>query len=41
MGIGPLYGQHIPSVSGLVPLIVAASQVPPDRIDQLLADSMS
>ncbi|WP_263655883.1 hypothetical protein [Nonomuraea aurantiaca] len=41
MGIGPLYGQHISTVSLLVPLIAAATQVEPDRIDQLLAESMS
>ncbi|MFG3439961.1 hypothetical protein ACGF0J_22160 [Nonomuraea sp. NPDC047897] len=41
VGIGPLYGQHIPAVSGLVPLIAAATGVEPGRVDQVLAESMS
>jgi hypothetical protein len=40
VGIGPLYGQHISAVSGLVPLIAVATGETPDRIDQMLAESM-
>ncbi|MFI6737251.1 hypothetical protein ACIBI9_30355 [Nonomuraea sp. NPDC050451] len=40
MGIGPLAGWRISAVSGLVPLIAAATRADPDRIDQLLAESM-
>ncbi|MEU7853321.1 hypothetical protein [Nonomuraea sp. NPDC049141] len=36
----PLYGQHIPALSGLLPLIAAATEEPPDRIDQLLAEGI-
>ncbi|MFI9841847.1 hypothetical protein ACIHFD_32755 [Nonomuraea sp. NPDC051941] len=40
VSIGPLAGQHISAASGLVPLIAAATGADPDRIDQLLAESM-
>ncbi|MEV0826351.1 hypothetical protein [Nonomuraea rubra] len=40
VGIGPLYGQYISEVSGLVPLIAVTTGETPDRIDQLLANSM-
>jgi hypothetical protein len=38
--IDPLYGKHVSAVSGLVPMIAAATGETPDRIDQLLVDSM-
>ncbi|MFG1620205.1 hypothetical protein ACGFI3_46290 [Nonomuraea wenchangensis] len=40
VSIGPLAGQHISAVSGLVPLIAAATGQDADHIDQLLAESM-